>query len=362
MKPINLADFEALARQSLTPLAWEYFEGGAEDEISIAENMAAFRRIKLRPRMLADVAERSLATSVLGQPISLPVILAPTSHQSLAHPQAEIATMGGAAAAGTIATLGTGNHYSVEEVTAAVRHPFWYQMYCYESRAVTERMIRRAEAAGAGALVVTVDATFPPRRERHMRTGFALPPHVELRNLIGVGLRDELLRPENGGMPAFIGSLRNMLLTWDEIDWMRGVTRTPIVLKGIMTGEDAALAVEHGVDAVIVSNHGGRQVDGTLATIEALPEIVDAVAGRIEVLLDGGIRRGTDVLKALALGARAVLVGRPYVWGLSVGGAEGVQQVVELLRGEIESAMAQCGQADVLRIARSLVAVPGSSR
>jgi 4-hydroxymandelate oxidase len=359
MNPINLADVEALARERLSPLAWEYFEGGAEDEVTIAENVAAFRRIKLRPRVLADVAERSLATTVLGQPISLPVILAPTSHQSLAHPEAEFATMAGAAAAGTIATLGTGNHYSVEEVTAAVKHPFWFQMYCYESRAVTERIIRRAEAAGAGALVVTVDATFPPRRERHMRSGFALPPHVELRNLIGVGLQDHLLRPENGGLPAFIATLRNMLLTWDEVDWMRSVTRTPIVLKGIMTAEDAALAVAHGVDAVIVSNHGGRQIDGTLATIEALPEVVDAVAGRIEVLVDGGIRRGTDVLKALALGARAALIGRPYVWGLGLDGAAGVCRVIELLRGEIESAMAQCGQADAQKIGRSLVVAPG---
>jgi 4-hydroxymandelate oxidase len=267
--------------------------------------------------------------------------------------------MAGAAAAGTIATLGTGNHYSLEEVTAAVKHPFWFQMYCYESRAVTERIIRRAEAAGAGALVVTVDATFPPRRERHMRSGFALPPHVELRNLIGVGLQDHLLRPENGGLPAFIATLRNMLLTWDEVDWMRSVTRTPIVLKGIMTAEDAALAVAHGVDAVIVSNHGGRQIDGTLATIEALPEVVDAVAGRIEVLVDGGIRRGTDVLKALALGARAALIGRPYVWGLGLDGAAGVCRVIELLRGEIESAMAQCGQADAQKIGRSLVVAPG---
>lgn len=355
MNPINLADFEALAQERLTPLAWEYFAGGAEDEHTIAENVAAYRRFKLRPRVLADIAQRNLATSVLGQPISLPVILAPTSHQSLAHPEAEIATLGGAAAAGTIATLGTGNHYSVEAVTAAVRHPFWFQMYCYESRAITERIIRRAEAAGAGALVVTVDATFPPRRERHIRSGFALPPEVQLGNLVGVGLQDHLLRPEHGGMPAFIASLRNMLLTWDEIDWMRGITSTPIVLKGIMTAEDALLAAEHGVDAVIVSNHGGRQIDGTLPTIEALPAIAEAVVGRIEVLVDGGIRRGTDVLKALALGARAVLIGRPYLWGLAVGGAAGVQQVIELLRGELLSAMEQCGQADVRAIGRSLV-------
>jgi 4-hydroxymandelate oxidase len=355
MNPINLADFEALARERLTPLAWDYFAGGAEDEYTVAENCAAFRRIKLRPRVLADVATRDLTTEVLGQPISLPVLLAPTSHQRLAHPDAEFATARGAAAAGTIAVLGSGNHYSVEEVAAAVNHPFWFQMYCYESRAVTERMIRRAEEAGCRALVITADATFPPRRERHIRNGFALPPEVELRNLLGVGLQDHLLRDENGGMPAFIASLRNLLLTWDEIDWIRRITETPLVLKGVMTAEDAALAVEHGVDGIIVSNHGGRQVDGTLATIQALPEIAERVGGRIEILLDGGIRRGTDVLKALALGAKAVLIGRPYLWGLAMGGETGVLQVIELLRAEIDCAMAQCGQADVKRISRSLV-------
>jgi 4-hydroxymandelate oxidase len=359
MDPINLADFEALARERMSPAAWCYFESGAEDEYSVADNVAAFRRIKLRPRMLADVARRDLSTTVLGQPVSLPVLLAPTSHQSLAHPEAEFATAAAAAAAGTLVTLGSGNHFGVEEVAAATRAPFWFQMYCYESRAVTERLIRRAEAAGARALVVTVDATFPPRRERNLRINFALPPEVELRNLIGIGLQDHLLKPENGGMPAFIAALRNMLLTWDEIDWMRGITKTPIVLKGVLTAEDAALAVEHGVDAIIVSNHGARQLDGTLAPIEALPEIAERVAGRIEILVDGGVRRGTDVLKALALGARAVLIGRPYLWGLAVGGAAGVRRVIELLREEIDSAMAQSGQADVKKIGRSLVRVSG---
>jgi 4-hydroxymandelate oxidase len=232
-------------------------------------------------------------------------------------------------------------------------------MYCYESRAITERLIRRAEAAGARALVITADATFEPRRERHIRNGFVLPPEVELRNLVGVGLQDHLLRPENGGMPAFIESLRPLLLTWDEIDWMRGITDTPIVLKGVMTAEDALLAAEHGLDGVIVSNHGGRQVDGTLATIEALPEIAEAAGDKIEILLDGGIRRGTDVLKALALGAKAVLIGRPYLWGLAVAGEDGVRRVIELLRAEIDCAMAQCGQADVKKIGRSLVRVSG---
>lgn len=355
MNPINLSDYEALAREKLSALAWDYFAGGAEDEHTVAENREAFRRIKLRPRVLADVPERDLTVELFGRALSLPLLLAPTSHQRMAHPDAEIATARAAAAAGTLATLGTGNHCSVEEVVSAAPHPFWFQMYCYESREVTERIIRRAEAAGCTALVVTVDATFAPRRERHIRARFVLPPEVELRNLVGVGLHDELLRPENGGMEAFIASLRPLLLTWREVDWLRGITSTPIVLKGIMTAEDAVLAAEHGVDGIVVSNHGGRQVDGTLATIEALPEIAEAVGGRIEILVDGGIRRGTDVLKALALGAKAALIGRPYLWGLAVDGEAGVRRVIEMLREEIGCAMAQLGVADVKRIDRSLV-------
>jgi 4-hydroxymandelate oxidase len=357
MQPVNLAELELLAHERLSPIAWEYFAGGAEDEQTVADNMQAFRRIKLRPRMLRDVPERNLATELFGQPISLPVLLAPTSHQRMAHPDAEVATAQGATAAGTIVTLGTGNHCSVEEATSAAGGPFWFQMYCYEGRAVTERIIRRAEAAGARALVVTVDATFGARRERHIRSDFRLPLEVELRNLVGVGLQDHLLQPEHGGRDAFIASLKPLLLTWDVIDWMRGVTDTPIVLKGIMTAEDALLAAEHGVNGIVVSNHGGRQLDGTLATIDALPEIVEAVGERMEVLVDGGIRRGTDVLKALALGASAVLIGRPYLWGLALDGADGVARVVDMLRDELRSAMEQCGVADVRRVDRSLVVV-----
>jgi 4-hydroxymandelate oxidase len=355
MQPVNLFELEPLAREKLSPLAWDYYIGGAEDEHSLVENREAFRRLKLRPRVVADVPERDLTVELFGQRLSLPVLLAPTSHQRLAHPDAEIATARAAAAAGTLTTLGTGNHYSVEEVLAAAPHPFLFQIYCYESREITERIVRRAEAAGARALVVTVDATFAPRRERHLRNGFMLPPEVELRNLVGVGLQDHLLQPEHGGMEAFIASLRQLLLTWDEIDWLRSITATPIVLKGVMTAEDAVLAAEHGMDGIIVSNHGGRQIDGTLATIDALPEIADAVGGRIEILMDSGIRRGTDVLKALALGAKATLIGRPYLWGLTLHGEAGVRMVIEMLRDEISSAMGQLGVADVKRIDRSLV-------
>lgn len=358
MVPINIADFEALARDKLAPAAWDYYAGGAGDEDTVADNMAAFRRIKLRPRVVADVETRNLATEVLGVPLSLPVMLAPTSHQRMAHPDAELATARAAQAAGTLAVFGTGNHYAIEEVATVSDAPFWFQVYCLENRSVTERIIRRAEAAGAAAIVVTVDATVPPRRERHMRNGFALPPEIELRNMLGIGLQDSLLHEPGRGMPAFLESYKLMLLTWPEIDWLRSIVHVPLLLKGIMTAEDALLAVEHGVDGIIVSNHGGRQVDGTLAAIEALPEIAAAVGSRIEVVMDGGVRRGTDVLKALALGARAVLIGRPYLWGLAVDGEAGVRAVLELLRDDIDCVMGQLGQADVKLIDRRLVSLP----
>ncbi|MEN9938242.1 MAG: hypothetical protein RLZZ387_4821 [Chloroflexota bacterium] len=357
MAPINLADFEALARAALPSGVWDYIAGGAEDERTVAWNTEAFQRIRLRPRVLVDVRERDLTTSVLGQQITLPVLIGPTSHHRMVHPDAELAVARAAAAAGTIAVFGTGAHHSIEEAAEAGGGPLWFQLYCYDSRAVTERLIRRAEAAGCRAIVATVDGGhYQARRERNIRNGWALPPEVELRNLLGIGLDDELLR--TGGSVAFLASVAAMPPTWDDIAWMRSVTRLPLLLKGIMTAEDARLAVDHGADGVVVSNHGGRQVDGTLASIEALPDVVDAVAGRAAVLLDSGVRRGTDVLKALALGAQAVLIGRPCLWGLAAGGEPGVRRVLELLREEIDTALVQLGRPSVASVDRTLVALP----
>jgi len=356
MDALNLVEFEAAAREILPPVIWDYIAGGAGDESTVAENRDAFRRLKLRPRALVNVDVRDLRTEVLGQPIALPVLLGPTSHQRMVHADAELATARAAAAMGTIAVFGTGTHYSIDEIAAAADGPLWFQLYCVESRAVTTRLIERAEAAGYTALVLTVDASYRTRRERDLRNRFTLPQDVELRTLVGVGLQDHLLQPGGGGMNAFIATLTPLAMTWDDIAWLRSITRMPIVLKGIMTGEDAALAVEYGVDAVIVSNHGGRQLDGVLASVDALPEVVDRVAGRIDILIDGGIRRGTDVIKALALGARAVLIGRPYLWGLAAGGEAGVRQVLDLLRDEIDCAMAQLGRPNIAAIDRGMVA------
>lgn len=357
MDVVNLADMEALAYERLPRDVWDWLAGGAEDERTVAWNTEAFRRIRLRPRVLVDVRRRELAVNILGQDVALPVLVAPTSHHALVHPDAELAVARAAAAIGTIAVFGTGAHHSIEEVAAASNGTLWFQLYCYDSRPVVERIIRRAEAAGCRALVVTVDGGhYDSRRERNMRNRFRLPASLRLGNLVGVGMDDEVLRTE--GAPGFLAQARSMPPTWDDIAWMRSVTHLPLILKGIMTGEDAALAVELGVDGVIVSNHGGRGVDCTLASIEALPEVVEAVAGRATVLLDSGVRRGTDVLKALALGAQAVLIGRPVLWGLAVDGEAGVRRVFEILRDEIDTALAQLGRPGVASVDRSMIVLP----
>lgn len=356
--PINLDDFEPIAKSLLAQPAYDYFAGGAEDEFTLADNRAAFQRIRLRPRVLTDVTVRDQSTEVLGIPVSMPVLLAPAGHQLMAHPEAELATARAAAAAGTIATFGCAAHFGIEEITAVSSGPIWFQLYAYDSQAVTERIIRRAENAGCKALVITVDGSYASRRWRNLRNRFLLPPHVEVRNLVGVGMRDDLIRDDLSGLPQFYASLKTFPLTWRDLTWIRACTQLPIILKGILTAEDARLAVEHGVEGIIVSNHGARQLDGALASIDALPQVAAAVQGRIEVLMDGGIRRGTDVLKALALGAKGVLIGRPYVWGLAVGGETGVRQVLALLREEIDNVMAQAGVPNIASINRSLVVTP----
>ncbi|MSP14632.1 MAG: alpha-hydroxy-acid oxidizing protein [Chloroflexi bacterium] len=354
MKMVNIADYEALAREKLSPMAWAYFAGGAEDEVSLQQNHEAFRRIKLRPRHLVDVRTRDLSTQVMGQKIAMPVILAPTTLQRLAHPDAELAAARAAAAAGTIYIAGSGNHHSVAEV-AACNQNVWFQAYYYNDRKVQERLIRRAEAAGCTALVVTIDAHPARRVERSMREPLIWPVDIELRNLVGVGLPDHLIRPGDSGLREFLANIKFLPVTWDDVAWTRATTKLPMIIKGVMTAEDAVIAVEHGADGIVVSNHGARQIDGTLATIEMLPEVVDAVGGKTEILLDGGVRRGTDIFKALALGAKAVLIGRPFLWGLAVDGEAGVREVLTILREELDCALDQTGQPDVKRISQDAV-------
>lgn len=356
-QPINLFEYEALAKARIEPMAYDYYAGGAEDELSLRENHAAYTRIKLRPRVLVGVGSAELATTVLGIPVSLPILVPPMSAQSMAHPDGELATARGAGAAGTVMMVATLSTRALEEVAEAATGPLWFQLYVYKDRAVSETLVRRAEAAGYRALVLTVDLPVLGRREADERNSFRLPAHLRMANFASGS--DASASEQSGSvLTHLVRAEIDPLLTWDILDWLRSITRLPIVVKGILTSEDAARAVACGADAVVVSNHGGRQLDTAVAPIEALPEVAEAVNGRCEVYVDGGIRRGTDVLKALALGARAVFVGRPILWGLAVGGEVGVRHVLELLRHELEVDMALAGRPTLESVDRSLVRLP----
>ena len=355
MDPINLYDYEALAEAKLTRMAADYYASGAHDEITLRENHAAYDRIRLRYRVLRDISQRTTATTVLGHALAMPVIVAPTAFHKLAHPDGEVATVRAAGAAGTLMILSTLSTSSIEEVMAAATGPVWFQLYVYKDRAATEALVRRAEAAGCTALVLTVDAQIWGRRERDVRNRFQLPPGLSVRNLMPAGQEAFPQAAEGSGLAAYVASLFDQTLSWKDVEWLCALSKLPVLLKGIVHPDDARLAVAHGAAGVIVSNHGGRQLDTAPATIDALPEIVAAVDGRIEVLIDGGIRRGTDVVKALALGAKAVAVGRPVLWGLAHDGQRGVERVLELLRFEVDLAMGLCGCATVEEIDRGLV-------
>jgi 4-hydroxymandelate oxidase len=339
----SVRELEAQARARLDPVRWDFLAGGADEEITLRENEEAFVHSRLIPRVLRGVEKRELGVSLLGCRVSMPVLIAPTAFHRLFHPDGERATARAAAMAGTIMIVSMAATVAVAEVAAAARAAaapgaepgLWFQLYVQPDRRVTEALVRRAEAAGCQALVVTVDSPVFGGRERDIRNGFHdLPPEMCCENL-----RDLL-----PGEPA---SVRPVVmaaeLAWADIAWLREITSLPLVLKGILHQADAKQAVQSGVDAVVVSNHGGRQLDTAPATLEALPGVVDAVDGAIPVLVDGGVRRGTDVIKALALGAAAVCVGRPVVWGLAVAGERGVTEVLETLRAETDRALALCG-------------------
>jgi 4-hydroxymandelate oxidase len=346
---LNLHELEELARARLPKLAWDYYAAGADDERCVRRNVEAFERLTLHYRVLVDVARRELATTVLGQRI------APTAFHRLAHTEGELASVAGAGDAGTAFVLSTLSNTRVEDVVAASTGPVWFQLYVYKDRAATEALVRRVEAAGCQALVLTVDAPLLGRRERDVRNRFALPPGLGVENLHAAGYAHVPEASGESGLAAYFADLLDPALTWDAVGWLRSITKLPIVVKGIVRADDARRAIEHGAAGVVVSNHGGRQLDAAPATIDVLPRIADAVAGSGEVFLDGGIRRGTDVVKALALGARAVLVGRPILWGLATGGRAGVASVLAMLRRELDLAMALCGCPDIAAITRDLV-------
>ena len=351
---LNLAEIESAARERLTALAYEYYVGGANDEVTVRENRAAFERLALRYHVLVDVSRRSTSTTVLGTPVDFPVLVAPTAFQRLACDDGELATARAAAASGTVMILSTASTCSIEDV-GAIGGRLWFQLYVYSDRGLTKALVERAEAAGMNAIVLTVDAPILGRRERDLRNRFHLPDGVRLANVPSSGSVPMPTGHGESGLAHHFASGIDASLTWKDVDWLRSITRLPVVIKGIVRGDDAALAVEHGAGGIIVSNHGGRQLDTSIASIRALPEVADAVGGRAEVLLDGGVRRGTDVIKAIALGARAVLVGRPVVWGLAAAGESGARRVLELLRAEVDQAMALCGCPTVGDISRDLV-------
>jgi len=351
---LNLAEIEVAAKERLTTLAYEYYVGGANDEVTVRENRSAFERLALRYHVLVDVSRRSTKTTVLGAPIDLPVLVAPTAFQRLACDDGELAMARASAASGTVMILSTASTCTIEDV-AAVGGRQWFQLYVYADRGLTKALIERAEAAGMGAVVLTVDAPVLGRRERDVRNRFHLPDGIRLANVPSSGSIPVPTGPGDSGLHNHFASGIDAGLTWRDIEWLRSITRLPVLIKGIVRGDDAARAVEHGVAGIIVSNHGGRQLDTAVASIRALPEVVEAVAGRVEVLLDGGVRRGTDVIKALALGARAVLLGRPVVWGLAADGENGARRVLELMRAEIDLAMALCGCPTIDDITSDLV-------
>lgn len=350
----NIAQYEAAARELLTPAAYDYYAGGAEDEVTLRWNRSAFRRFMMRPRALVDVGRVDTSLELLGERLSLPVLLAPTAFQRLAHAEGELATARAARSAGTVLVASTLSTFTIEEIVAAAGAS-WLQLYVFRDRSITRALVERAEAAGCRAICFTVTVPVQGNRERDARNGFTLPPGIEMANFAG---QRQARFPDGDGskLNAFIGQEFDPTLTWESVEWLRSITRLPIVLKGIMTPEDAELAVQHGAAAVIVSNHGGRQLDGVEPTLIALPRVASAIAGRIPVLMDGGIRRGADVVKALCLGARAVLVARPYLWGLAVGGQQGVEDVLSLLRAELVRTMSLLGRATLDALEASALA------
>ena len=376
-RAITIDDLRRLARRRLPRAVYDFIEGGAGDELTVTRNRAAFERLLFEPRILVDVSKREQSTVVLGERVATPVILSPTGMAGLSWPKGEVAAARGAHDAGTIYTLSTHSSCSIEEVAAGAPGPLWFQLYVWQNRDLTRSFVERARAAGYRALLLTVDVPVISRRERDLRNGFTVPPRVTARNVVDTLRRAGWVRRVLMGQRRLTlanlvgapGAPRTDIVTlagvanrqvdpsisWADLAWFRSLWSGPLLLKGVMTAADARRAAEHGIDGVVVSNHGGRQLDGTRATIEALPEIVDAVGNRMEVLLDGGVRRGADVVRALALGARAVMVGRPYLYGLATGGQAGVRRALEILANEVDHVLALTGVPRVADLEPSLV-------
>lgn len=359
--PVNLAEYERYMKNTLPRNAHDYYASGSNDMITLRENRAAFSRLRLLPRILNDVTTVDTKTTILGAPVSSPICIAPTAMQQMAHPDGEAATARAAARNNTLMTLSSWSTLALEDVAAAngAGAHRWFQLYVYKDRAVTLQLIKRAEKAGYKALAITVDTPILGRREADIKNKFSLPSHLTMGNFKNVGgshaSGTKAAGDKGSGLASYVSKLIDQSLTWSDIAWVRKNTTMKIVVKGVMTAEDAVQSVRNGVDGIWVSNHGARQLDTTPATIEVLSDIVKAVNRKVEVYIDGGIIRGTDVFKALCLGARAVFIGRPVLWGLSHSGEEGVSNVLKLLNDEFVLAMKLAGVVSLGELKPSFV-------
>lgn len=351
----NLHDFEELARQILPHAHFDYLAGGVGNEVTLRANLASWDRIQIRSRALVDVSDLDTRITLFGQELPHPILFAPTAYHKLFHPRGELETVEGAAASGTTLVASSFSTFTIEDIAAASPANLWFQLYVVEDRDFTRALVGRAEAAGCKALVVTGDQPARGYRDRDIRNAFALPKGVERANLRGL---DEATRKQLLTNQAIFGASHDPSFSWSGLEWFRRTTRLPVLVKGIMTHEDARIAIESGVDGIIVSNHGGRSVDTLPPTAEILPEVVDAVAGRCPVLVDSGIRRGTDVLKAIAMGAAAVLIGRPYVYALAAGGSEGIVRAMDILTTELKMAMAMSGRPSLASLSPTALRLP----
>ncbi|KAJ7981969.1 Peroxisomal (S)-2-hydroxy-acid oxidase [Quillaja saponaria] len=326
MEITNVSEYEAIAKQKLPKMVFDYYASGAEDQWTLQENRNAFSRILFRPRILIDVSKIDMATTVLGFKISMPIMIAPTAMQKMAHPEGEYATARAASSAGTIMV--------------------------YKNRNVVAQLVRRAERAGFKAIALTVDTPRLGRREADIKNRFTLPPFLTLKNFEGLDL-GKMDKADDSGLASYVAGQIDRTLSWQDVKWLQTITKLPILVKGVLTAEDASLAVQAGADGIIVSNHGARQLDYVPATIQALEEVVKAAQGRVPVFLDGGVRRGTDVFKALALGASGIFIGRPVVFSLAAEGEAGVRKVLQMLREEFELTMALSGCRSLKEITRN---------
>jgi 4-hydroxymandelate oxidase len=352
----DIKDFEFRAQSKLPKNVANFFFGGIGDEITLKENISAFDRLKLLPRVLQNVENRSLSTTVLGQSVNFPLLIAPMAFQRLAHPEGEIAVAKAAREHNVIMVLSTLSTFSFREIKAKVNLPSWFQIYIYRDREITKNLIRLAEEAGYKGIVLTVDAPLYGKRAKELCNPLTLPSGFEVKNLLDAGLNVKDIPPLK--LTSYLASMLDPSISWQDLAWLRSITSLPIILKGIMNPKDILIAIEHNIEYLTISNHGGRQLDTSLSSIDTLKLIRDSVEGKLEIILDGGVRKGTDILKALALGAKAVMVGRPILWGLAVDGEEGVKSVLTILRSELDLAMALCGYTSISQINEEILFFP----